>query len=40
MNGIPFASVDVFAEKPLEGNPLAVVPDADALEENTMRRCA
>lgn len=40
MNGIPFAFVDVFAERPLEGNPLAVVPDADSLDENTMRRIA
>jgi predicted PhzF superfamily epimerase YddE/YHI9 len=27
-----FAFVDVFAEHPLAGNPLAVVPDADHLD--------
>lgn len=28
--------VDVFADRPLQGNPLAVVPDADDLDEATM----
>ena len=35
-----FFLVDVFAQAPLEGNPLAVVPDADALDEATMKRIA
>lgn len=37
---IPFYFVDVFATQPLEGNPLAVVPDADDLDVGTMRRIA
>jgi PhzF family phenazine biosynthesis protein len=37
---VTFAFVDVFAERPLTGNPLAVVPDADPLAESTMRRIA
>lgn len=32
--------VDVFADRPLQGNPLAVVPDADGLDEATMRALA
>jgi trans-2,3-dihydro-3-hydroxyanthranilate isomerase len=36
----PFAVVDVFAARPLAGNPLAVVPDADDLDEETMRGIA
>ncbi|HKX77073.1 MAG TPA: PhzF family phenazine biosynthesis protein [Novosphingobium sp.] len=32
--------IDVFAEKPLSGNPLAVVEGADALSEADMRRIA
>jgi PhzF family phenazine biosynthesis protein len=40
MAKIPFAFVDVFSARPLEGNPLAVVPDADSLDEATMRRIA
>ena len=32
--------IDVFAEAPLSGNPLAVVEDADALSEAQMRRIA
>jgi trans-2,3-dihydro-3-hydroxyanthranilate isomerase len=40
MTRIPFAWVDVFADRPLEGNPLAVVPDAESLDESTMRRIA
>ncbi|MFJ6686894.1 PhzF family phenazine biosynthesis protein [Streptomyces werraensis] len=37
---IPFALVDVFTDRPLEGNPLALVPDADELPETLMRRIA
>jgi trans-2,3-dihydro-3-hydroxyanthranilate isomerase len=37
---IAFFLVDVFAERPLEGNPLPVVPDAARLSETTMRRIA
>ncbi|HEY3990746.1 MAG TPA: PhzF family phenazine biosynthesis protein [Acidobacteriaceae bacterium] len=40
MTKIPFALVDVFSDRPLEGNPLAVVPDGDSLDEATMRRIA
>ena len=32
--------IDVFAERPLSGNPLAVVEGADALSEAQMRRIA
>jgi trans-2,3-dihydro-3-hydroxyanthranilate isomerase len=39
-NRIPFFLVDVFAEKPLEGNPVAVVPDAGRLTEATMHKIA
>ena len=35
---IPFSFVDVFAEKPLSGNPLAIIPHAEALEDATMQR--
>ncbi len=35
-----FAIVDVFAPVPLSGNPLAVVDDADALSDDTMRKIA
>lgn len=35
-----FALVDVFAEHPLAGNPLAVVPDADHLDDQQMRAIA
>lgn len=37
---VPFALVDVFATAPLEGNPLALVPDADALPVERMRAVA
>jgi PhzF family phenazine biosynthesis protein len=37
---IPFSFVDVFAEKPLTGNPLAIIPHAEALEDATMQRIA
>lgn len=40
MDRVPFVFVDVFSDRPLEGNPLAVVPDADLLDEETMRRIA
>src|ERR1700744_5342945 len=40
MKAIPFVFVDVFSDRPLEGNPLAVVPDADSLDDATMRRIA
>src|SRR5436190_3611612 len=32
--------VDVFTETPLEGNPLAVFPDAAAIPEGSMQRIA
>jgi trans-2,3-dihydro-3-hydroxyanthranilate isomerase len=37
---VTFALVDVFADRPLAGNPLAVVPDADGLSVDVMRRIA
>lgn len=37
---IPFYFVDVFAEQPLTGNPLAVVPHAEVLEDSIMQRIA
>jgi PhzF family phenazine biosynthesis protein len=37
---IPFYWVDVFATTALAGNPLALVPDADALPDETMRAIA
>jgi trans-2,3-dihydro-3-hydroxyanthranilate isomerase len=37
---VPFVLVDVFAETPLTGNPLAVVADAQRLEEPVMRAVA
>jgi trans-2,3-dihydro-3-hydroxyanthranilate isomerase len=36
----PFFFIDVFASEPLAGNPLSLVPDADGLELETMRRIA
>ena len=39
-NAVSFFWVDVFAERPLEGNPVAVVPDAARLTEATMQRIA
>src|SRR5688572_7375946 len=35
-----FALIDVFADEPLRGNPLAVVDDGAGLDERTMRRLA
>jgi trans-2,3-dihydro-3-hydroxyanthranilate isomerase len=40
MAPLPFHLVDVFASGPLEGNPLAVVTGADALDDATMKRIA
>lgn len=40
MTEVEFALVDVFAEVPLTGNALAVVPDADDLDVPTMRAVA
>jgi trans-2,3-dihydro-3-hydroxyanthranilate isomerase len=37
---IPFYFVDVFAERPLTGNPLAVVPHAEILDDVMMQRIA
>ncbi len=37
---LPAGLIDVFADEPLTGNPLAVVEDADALTEAQMRRIA
>jgi trans-2,3-dihydro-3-hydroxyanthranilate isomerase len=37
---VPFVLVDVFADAPLTGNPLAVVADAERLEEPVMRAVA
>jgi trans-2,3-dihydro-3-hydroxyanthranilate isomerase len=40
MTSIAFALVDVFADEPLSGNPLAVVPDADQVPEALLPRIA
>lgn len=40
MDSVSFALVDVFADEPLSGNPLAVVPDADDLDEALLPRIA
>lgn len=37
---VPYFWIDVFAERALEGNPLALVPDADALTEPQLRAIA
>jgi trans-2,3-dihydro-3-hydroxyanthranilate isomerase len=37
---VEFYFVDVFSTQPLEGNPLAVVPNADDLDVSTMQRIA
>ena len=37
---VPFYIVDVFAERPLTGNPLALVDDAAVLDDTTMRLIA
>jgi PhzF family phenazine biosynthesis protein len=36
----PFSQVDVFSTEPLKGNPVAVVHDADGVEEAEMRQFA
>jgi len=38
--GLAFSLIDVFADQPLTGNPLAVVADAEELDEATMGRIA
>jgi PhzF family phenazine biosynthesis protein len=40
MASVSFYLVDVFASRPLTGNPLALVPDADHLDESQMRAIA
>jgi trans-2,3-dihydro-3-hydroxyanthranilate isomerase len=40
MTSVAFALVDVFADEPLSGNPLAVVPDADQVPEALLPRIA
>ncbi len=40
MPGFAFSEVDVFADGPLSGNPLAVVHDADGLDDATMQAFA
>ena len=37
---ITFYLIDVFADRPLAGNPLAVVPQAGSLDQNSMRNIA
>jgi trans-2,3-dihydro-3-hydroxyanthranilate isomerase len=37
---IRYAFVDAFTERPLAGNPVAIVPHAETLDEPTMRRIA
>lgn len=36
----PFAQVDVFGSQPYRGNPLAVIVDADGLNDEQMQRVA
>jgi trans-2,3-dihydro-3-hydroxyanthranilate isomerase len=40
MSPVPFYLVDVFSDQPLQGNPLALVPDGKRVDEATMRRLA
>ena len=40
MRKIPYYIVDVFTDKPLGGNPLAVFPDRSLLHENELQRIA
>ena len=40
MTRVPFCFVDVFARRPLTGNPLSLVPDADDLTEPQLRAIA
>jgi len=37
---VPFCFVDVFASRPLTGNPLSLIPDADGLAEAQMQAIA
>jgi trans-2,3-dihydro-3-hydroxyanthranilate isomerase len=37
---VPFCFVDVFASRPLTGNPLSLIPDADGLAESQMQAIA
>src|SRR4051794_6786031 len=37
---VPFCLVDVFAERPLTGNPLALVTEAERLDESLLRTIA
>ena len=37
---VPFCFVDVFASRPLTGNPLSLIPDADGLAEPQMQAIA
>ncbi|HUP22173.1 MAG TPA: PhzF family phenazine biosynthesis protein [Thermoanaerobaculia bacterium] len=37
---IPFATLDVFTDRPFGGNPLAIVPDARGLSSSQMQRIA
>lgn len=39
-DAVSFFWVDVFTDRPLHGNPVTVVPNADRLDEETMRRIA
>jgi trans-2,3-dihydro-3-hydroxyanthranilate isomerase len=39
-DSLPYRVVDVFTEKPLEGNPLAVFPDSPGIDAVTMQRIA
>ena len=39
-HSFPFCIIDVFAREPLSGNPLAVVAQAEHLDEPSMRRIA
>ena len=38
--GLPFVQFDVFASRPLEGNPLAVFPDGQSLSDQEMQAIA
>ncbi len=37
---VPFCFVDVFASRPLTGNPLSLIPDADGLAESQLQAIA
>jgi PhzF family phenazine biosynthesis protein len=40
MRSVPFQQVDVFSAKPFKGNPLAVIAEADGLDEAAMQAIA